>query len=335
MNTMNRYFNSKARVVFFLSAISYVWMQSASADCTPLNGWQNKIFNITIPKVVIPRNTPIGATLFSQVVNFPSSQYIFTNCPGGKTELYALFRNGWAPDGSGIAPTNLPGIGIKITDFSNAQAATYYRADSSVASKTLYPFNESDKFSWSGSDGFSIQLVKTGPTSTGSLSTGIVAGLLLKNLYWMTAIQIVDGGNFSNAAGCTVISKSLAVPLGSFKRGEFSGVGSSTKASNVNIDVDCSAFTNISMTLNATADSSSAPGVIAIDPIAGVATAKGIGIQLLVFNKPVLVGSPFSVGRATVTGVNRVVLTARYYQTKSTVTAGQANATATFTLTYN
>ncbi|MDD1134188.1 fimbrial protein [Pseudomonas shahriarae] len=335
MNAMNRYFNSKVRAVLLLSAIPYVWMQSASADCTPMNGWQNKMFNITIPKIVIPRDAPIGTTLFSQTVNFPNQEDIFRFCVNGTAEVYARYKNGWTPDSSGVAPTNLPGIGIKITDRPNAQAATYYRAaNSSIASKTFYPYDDGVYIGRWNNDGFSIQLVKTGPTSVGSLNTGIVAGLALKNLYWMTAIQIVDGGSFSTS-GCTVSTKSLTVPLGSFKRSEFSGVGSTTQTNTFKIVVDCIESTYINMTLSATADSSSAPGVIAIDSTAGVTTAKGVGIQLLLYNKPVAIGSSFYVGRATVTGGNSIEMAARYYQTKSTVTAGQANATATFTLTYN
>ena len=333
MNAMNRYFSSKARVALLLSAISYVWTQSASADCTPLNGWQNKTFYITIPKIVIPRDAPIGTTLFSQTINFPS-QAVVTNCPKGGRAVYAIFTGGWVPDSSGVAPTNVPGIGIRIADISNAQVASYYGAASTGGSfRGIYTFDEQDKYHWTA-DGFSIQLLKTGPTSTGSLSTGTVAGLLLKNLYWMTAIQIVDGGSFSTS-GCTVNTKSLTVPLGSVKRSEFSGVGSTNKTNTFNIFVDCSESTNINMTLNAVADSSNAPGVIAIDSSAGTTAAKGVGIQLLHRNNPVVIGSPFVIGRTVVNGASRIEMGARYYQTKSTITAGQANATATFTLTYD
>ena len=147
-------------------------------------------------------------------------------------------------------------------------------------------------------------------------------------------MNVVNGG-FITTSGCTVTTKSLSGPLGSFKRSEFSGVGSTTQTNTFNILVDCSESTNINMTLNATADSSSAPGVIAIDSTAGVTTAKGVGIQLLRSNKPVVIGSSFYIGTTNVTGASRIEMAARYYQTKSTVTAGQANATATFTLTYN
>lgn len=332
MNAMNKYFSSKARVALLLSALSYVWTQSASADCTPLNGWQNKVFNITIPAIVIPRDAPIGTTLFSQTVNFPR-EAVVTNCPNGVHALYGLFDS-WVPDSSGVAPTNVPGIGIRIADISNAQVVSYYRSRNNLeSSRGIYSFHEQDRYQWSA-DGFSIQLLKTGPTSTGSLSTGIIAGLLLKNLYYMAAIQIVNGGSFSTS-GCTINTKSLTVPLGSVKRSEFGGVGSTTKTSIFNISVDCSESTNITMTLNATADSSTAPGVIAIDPSAGSTTASGVGIQLLRNNNSVVIGSPFYIGRASVTGGNRIEMGARYYQTKSTITAGQANATATFTLTYN
>ncbi|WP_157221921.1 fimbrial protein [Pseudomonas sp. R62] len=273
------YFNPPVQLPPMAAVVIGNWIQSASANCTPLNGWQNKVFNITIPAMVIPRDAPIGTTLFSQTLNFPS-QAVLTSCPKGVHDVYAPFNNGWVPDSSGVAPTNVPGIGIRIADISNAQVISYYRpASNGGASRSIYTFDEQDRYNWTA-DGFSIQLLKTGPTSTGSLRTGTVAGLLLKNLYWMTAIQIANGGSFSTS-GCTVNTKSLTVPLGSVKRSEFSGVGSTTKISNFNIFVDCSESTKINMTLNATADSSNAPGVIAIDPSVGGTTAKGVGIQLL------------------------------------------------------
>lgn len=333
MNAMNRRFNSKVRAVLLLSAISYVWMQPASADCTPLNGWQYKVLNITIPTIVIQRSAYVGTVIYSQPIRFPAEQFA-TACNPGYVNIYGNFYSGWNPDNNGVAPTNLSGIGVRI----NVSPPDPIVGNFLAQGNKNYPWRRflvnstQDKISWGG-EGLTFELVKTGPTSRGTLSTGSYGNISLNN-YVAASVNVVNGG-FITTSGCTVTTKSLSVPLGSFKRSEFSGVGSTTQTNTFKIVVDCIESTYINMTLSATADSSNAPGVIAIDSTAGVTTAKGVGIQLLLYNKPVAIGSSFYVGRATVTGGNSIEMAARYYQTKSTVTAGQANATATFTLTYN
>ncbi|WP_420793429.1 fimbrial protein [Pseudomonas shahriarae] len=332
---MNRYFSSKVCVVLLLSAISYVWAQSASAACTPINGWLNKALNVTIPNIVIQRSAYVGTVIYSQPITLMNQQFA-TTCDLGFVKIYGNFNNGWNPNSNGVAPTNLSGIGVRIKVAPADPAADYFLAAGNKKIWTEFPVEDGRDgrgIAWGG-EGLTFELVKTGPTSKGTLSTGTYGNISLNNSYQVALVNVVNGGAITTS-GCTVNTKSLTVPLGSAKRSEFSGVGSTTKTSNFNISVDCIESTGINMTLNATADSSNAPGVIAIDPFAGTTTAKGVGIQLLRYNNPVVIGSSFVIGRASFTGENSIEMAARYYQTKSTVTAGQANATATFTLTYN
>lgn len=332
MNAMNRYFGSNACVVLLLSAISCVWAQSASALCTPINGWLNKALNVTIPNIVIQRNTSVGTVIYSQPITFMNQQFA-ANCDPDFAYIYANFNNGWSPDNNGVAPTNLSGIGVRIKVSPADPSAGYFLAAGNKKIWKDFPVDNSRGIGWWG-EGLTFELVKTGPTSKGTLGTGTYGNISLNNQYQVALVNVVNGGAITTS-GCTVNTKSLTVPLGSVKRSEFSGVGSTTKTSIFNIFLDCGESTNINMTLNATADSSNAPGVIAIDPSAGTTTAKGVGIQLLLYDKPVFIGSPFVIGRTVLDGDTRIDMGARYYQTKSTITAGQANATATFTLTYN
>ncbi|HDE1997161.1 TPA: fimbrial protein, partial [Klebsiella quasipneumoniae] len=61
--------------------------------------------------------------------------------------------------------------------------------------------------------------------------------------------------------------------------------------------------------------------------------AQGVGVQLVYNNTPLILGNNLVLKR-TNGGQEMFPLTARYYQTNTTVTTGIANASATLSLTY-
>lgn len=76
---------------------------------------------------------------------------------------------------------------------------------------------------------------------------------------------------------------------------------------------------------------------MAIDPASIGIAASGVGIEVLDNH-----GAPVQFGTQTLLGTYPGTggqvwypFTARYYQTNARVIAGQANGTATFTMTYN
>jgi type 1 fimbria pilin len=87
-------------------------------------------------------------------------------------------------------------------------------------------------------------------------------------------------------------------------------------------------------TLGATADTSTAqPGAIKLTPSSGL-TASGVAVQMLDSNNN---GIPLNSQIQYTTGASGIFdfnWKARYLQTESTVTAGEANASATVSLTY-
>jgi type 1 fimbria pilin len=67
---------------------------------------------------------------------------------------------------------------------------------------------------------------------------------------------------------------------------------------------------------------------------AGGGYAQNVGVQVLDSRgNPIPFGTAISAGTVTA-GTFNVPLDARYYQTGASVTAGQVNATATYTITY-
>lgn len=103
------------------------------------------------------------------------------------------------------------------------------------------------------------------------------------------------------------------------------------------IPLTCSVTSPVKITINGTTatNTTATQGVLQLNdsPI----TADGVGIQLLKNDgvSPVEIGAEVNYGTASGAGDYNVPLYARYYQTKSSVIVGVANATATFTVSYN
>lgn len=77
------------------------------------------------------------------------------------------------------------------------------------------------------------------------------------------------------------------------------------------------------------------PGVMALDSAGSAGVAKGVGIRILQGAAPVTLGTPMAVGTATHDSAYYVPMKAQYYQTEPVIAPGEANGTATFTMTYN
>lgn len=342
MNIVNKKSVWNAPAIFILSALSYGWSLPAkasdvptydNANCPFTNGWGSRVFNVTLPKITNSESTAVGAIIFQNTQYYPTGPYL-QKCDRSSAIYTSMFTY---VNSEGIAPTSVPGVGVRIMSTTSGQWGAQF--DSPGTNKwwrgSQWPH---PPYVFTSGDGFRFELIKTGTISPGNFRTGVYGNIdearhtvaLVKRA---VATINVTGGSVSTPT-CTVTNKSINVPMGDIKRSEFSAIGSTAANKTFNIFLNCEVSTNIKMTLTATSDSSKAPGVIALNSAGGGTVADGVGIQLLNNNKPVTLGAPFTVGTA-LSESTRVEMVARYYQTKSTVIAGKANGTATFTFTYN
>jgi len=335
MNDLIRCASIKAWLLLLFSCALFTWPLYASADCTPVNGWQNKVINVIVPTGLnAGSEVPVGTILYTRTGQWGSGRAV-DYCTKGGT-MKAQYRNGWIPNADGIAPTNLGGIGVRIIYRPGFSFQHPYRAlgDSYVDRGWL-----STDFDFEvNSTEFRFEIIKTGPVQAGFLAGGSYAGLLAQDKavqggYWATLINVNSDAYFRTPA-CTVNTGNIVVSMGNVNRSSFSGIGSTSGDKVFNIVLTCESIANISVAFNANADNSAAPGVIAINSSSGVATAKGVGIRLLLRGKPIPLGTPVAIENPASTP-SAYSFTAQYYQTSNTVTAGQADSTATFTLTYN
>lgn len=145
-------------------------------------------------------------------------------------------------------------------------------------------------------------------------------------------------GELVNAA-CAVstTSDNQIVELGQYRTAKFTKVGDTSTAIPFSIvlnDCDSDVAETASVSFSGQSAESN-PGLLAIN--AGNATAAGgVGIEILDRTSTPLPpnGTTFSGAQTLNNGVNVLPFSARYKATAATVTAGQANADATFIMKY-
>lgn len=283
-------------------------------------------------KISIPLSAPVGDVLATGSAVSTAS---CTNS-GGTGVSWNAYMSGsnvdyGATNLSEVRKTNLPGIGIRWSNTNGNTMGTL------VMTKT--PLNDTYPQRGISLDGNTVltdnfQLVKIGDIPSGvwpamtinmdyRTNSGVSKGLL----YTITLPSVII-----QQVGCNVLNKTIPVSMGRISRDSFKGIGTVAQENKFSIPMMCEKNTQIKVTLdsvNTAADITK--GVLALTPDS---TAAGVGVQLQYNSVPVVLGSPINYGTTKTLGNVDIPFTARYYQTQSNVTAGTANAQATFTLTY-
>lgn len=334
-------------VAFLLLACGGV--TSAWASCTPANGY-TIIYPSTAfsPPAFNPQNYAVGDVIYTTGAfkAIPPDPGLTVNC----TESWYLYGTGLGATDPGAFmtyATSIPGVGLR---FSTNNGGTYYPSQ----------FNYSGYLNAAGTDvtltgstpkySIKIDLVKTGAITAGGTLTGPFAqwrentagGPLLAEFQWPAGgINIVP-----MFPTCSVTTTSIAVALGQVKVTAFSGVGSTSPATNFAINLSCSVdgsnpFTNVYVTLTDAVNPGNTSNILSL---VASSTAKGVGVQVL-RNTTVLSYGPDSAkvgntnqwkaGSLTVgTTTFTIPLSARFTQTLATITPGSVWARATFTMSY-
>lgn len=178
--------------------------------------------------------------------------------------------------------------------------------------------------------------VKTGPIAGGAVNLRNLGQAQMDIGPRVGLLDLVfTGGPTFTAAAC--VTSNVLVDLRSHKNTEFSGIGTTTAPTSFQIGLNhCPAGLNrIQYRVDAvTAVADANRSVVSLDAASG---ARGVGVQLLDGQGNVLpLGSNLTLAgyNPAVGGSYAIALQARYYQTAAPVTAGSANTSVTFTLTY-
>ncbi|HCB1501502.1 TPA: type 1 fimbrial protein [Klebsiella michiganensis] len=303
-----------------------LWLASsgAQATCQFASGVTAEIPGyISFGNVMVQRDAAVGSVLATITTGAYNGGNTIAGCSEAWTFRQELTK--WltlSPQGNGVYNTNVPGVGIRMTSPSGKVLP--YDA----------PINANNYVVING-DGIKAELIKTGDISGGTLDTGVLARASVANQFYITNVTL-NGTNTVTSMACSVTTNDVDVPLGQHKKSEFSGPGSATGWKAFNIGLDCDKSARINVQIDATQDPSNIAGVMKLDSASGDMAATGLGVQL--YFVPDDSAVQFGQSRFYYTSPNggseTVQLKARYYQTTSAITAGTANATATFTLTY-
>ncbi|HCR33923.1 MAG TPA: fimbrial protein [Stenotrophomonas sp.] len=296
-------------------------------------------------QVVILPSTPVGGIIKELVVGIDSRNSI-ASCDGSGGSAIGIFNNAAqqraVANFSNVYATDVAGVGIRV-----------YRNSGDI--QTYYPhtlqLSRNTTLSLSGGS-FRVQLIKTAAqTGSGSIAP---TGRFTTYYYNGDGVGRPVLTSTFRATGTTVVSptcevdagsRNIVVDFGSVPNSSFTGVGSRAVDRDFNITLRCQGSnvaqyqSTIGIQLDATSASGNQPGTLAIT--SGINSATRIGIQIVRRNgsseQNITFGDSLMLGD-TVSGTSSMSLPlrARYIQTQAgTVGAGEANGTATFTITYN
>lgn len=319
---------------------------AAQALCYVNEGFTPVHVQLNVGRVVIQPSLPVGGRI--ALLTYPIQalpDYGQCDIPGG-TILARFVPSMTAVSGmSNVYQTDVPGVGVRV--YREAMDASNY-----------YPYDLVLGWNWNptlslNAGFFQLELIKTaaetgaGPIGSGGLFTTFYADGTGPTRPILTS-SLSGSGIVAVTSTCEVQagSQNIVVNFGSVPTTRFQGVGSRAIDRDFAIHLTCQGGNVaqedqglISIRIDATQDSSNAPGVLAITP--GPDAASGVGIELVeLLNSTegqVTFGQGIDLGRTqpNASSTLSLPLRARYIQTQAgQVTAGMANGTATFTIEY-
>ncbi|EKS9201221.1 fimbrial protein [Enterobacter cloacae] len=329
---------------FFLLVVGMV--SSVSGYCGVCN-YIGSPYVVNYGNIIVQRDVPVGQAISNEIYGALAQTYICT--ASGNEGFYMGMRSLILPylytaaNGLRIYQTNVPGVGISFgwadqvttptnyyssTNYiktGNAQGYSYNSYPGSVINFKNQPF---------------LQLWKTGNITSGSLSGQIAAFFAFTDMNQTSPVSdvpIYAGSGVITQVTCSIATPNLVFPIGDVLASSFgNAVGTiPTNASNTqNLGLNCDAGANINISLMGTQNPDVATtSVLALTNQGSADVAKGVGVQILYNGNPLLLNNRIVMKQSS-GGQETFPITARYYQTKTAVTTGKANASATLDLTY-
>lgn len=347
----------KVKIVLYntlvISAVYFCGSFNALAvTCSPESG--DMIINYG--NIIVQRDTPIGGDISRQINGSNVEAYYCTGSNDGTLigVKSTLSYSGISSGSARVYRTNLPGVGIALGGIGSVSLGG--DSGSCYITEGCYGYSGTD---WQGLAGVTsnasswsttmnltpyFKLVKIGTVTPGQLTGKIGTSVAAARAYnsgpngtWFAEIPIKFGSGTVTVVACSITTPNLVFPIGDVAVSKFgTSVGTlpSGAQNTQNLGLDCDPQANINVTLTGTRNPD--VGTLSVLALTGQGNndvAKGVGVQI-VYN-----GTPLSLNQRLVLkrspgGMETFPLTARYYQTKTTVAAGTANSSATLNLTY-
>lgn len=323
-------------LLFLLSALAFA---KANAACT------NNISstNINYGVINVQRDAASNSAISNEIFGI---QQMVATCQdptgaGDANGIMSSLSSAGSYNGNAVFATSLNGIGIMMGingGFNAGQWKNFIPAGftgdgfggggGTVAwSWTFQPYIQFVKTASQAESGvFSAQIGYYQPTYQGNWKTGIKA----------TPIPITVSGSIVNIK-CAITTPNLTFPIGDVLASKFGtsiGTVPSGAQNTQSLGLNCDTGANINVTLQGTQNPDvSTTSILALSNQGNAGVAKGVGVQLLYNGAPLVLNNRIVLKQST-GGQETFPITARYYQTKTSVATGKANASATLDLTY-
>lgn len=315
--------------------------RSALAACWFTQG-RARTITFNAHTIILPSGMTPGTAIWTSPIETPTDSSI--TCDSTTNSGLANTLAG-GPTGSDntLFPTNVPGISFRIL-----------HPDNSLRLPT-YPHYQVASGDYSVTVNSALQLVFTGPSlpPDGSVLSGHLGDWNMDLCehsncrYWSGGhwryenptpspiARFTTGAITFVSPSCSVAVDPTVVTLPNVMASQFTGPGSHPGDTSFQVKLSCpqsASGRHVSITLDSNDKIAGDHGVI--KPAQGSSYAQGVGVQILDGNGDQIdFGTAISIGNVN-TGNFNIPLRAHYYQTGATVSGGQVEATATYTLTY-
>ncbi|HHA2009519.1 TPA: fimbrial protein [Enterobacter mori] len=321
----------------------------ASSSCNVVGG--NYVINYG--DVIVQRDLAVGQPITGVIYGANQTDY---SCSVNNQMVFIgikayLSRAAFNEGNIVIYKTNVPGVGIEIGGTGRSPGGT----GSCYITQGCYPYSGTD---WQGLMGYgtsassapsySLQpyykLVKIGDITSSRLTGQFAAAIAGERVFqggltgkWYPEIAISFGTGSITQVACSITTPSLVFPIGDIPSSSFGTAVGTVPANAQNtqsLGLNCDAGANINVMLQGTQNPDvSTTSVLALTGQGNADVAKGVGVQLLYNGSPLVLNNRIVLKQST-GGQETFPITARYYQTKTSVSTGKANASATLDLTY-
>ncbi|WP_322846551.1 fimbrial protein [Pseudomonas sp. B33.4] len=344
---------------------------AALADCNFIDGTSTMVRTQPLlgGNLTVGRDVPLGAEIYRQT--FQAATFVRLSCSAGLYNIETrrglpvrpLALSSWAgtPWSGNVYQSGVPGIGVAIWYAGSALPFSGNGTNCGGGVNACIWTIQNTLI-------FDMSLIKIGDVSPGTIQG---AQLPTADQRWVTSNNVeVSRVNFSgsiNIVSRTCQTPDVSVPMGTHMLNEFSGKNTFTQWQDFSIALNnCPAFngyyqntgprwasdgtsSNLDSRKNNVLQVRLDPTRTAITPNLGIMSlnasapgadpaATGVGLQIADSH-----GTPLPLATLRASGITpravegasyTIPLKARYIQTGDSITAGPANATATFTINY-
>ncbi|KOY63177.1 adhesin [Photorhabdus heterorhabditis] len=309
-----------------LTMSSYI----SAASCQFDKEFKPEITNLSFGTLYVPRDHAIGTTIYEyRADELTNKGNIFYCDTSVKTSWgYTSYKSA-DYNKDAIYESGVPGVGIRINTWGPGYGLDWLPR---IVHDPISCDNSAHWYCGNTWGYLTIQLIKIAPT-TGS---GFVKnGQLIQARINDNIVHTYRLGNTRiMTKSCSLKDTNIIVPMGDIKKSDFSGVNSTAGGKDFEVILDCDDDVNIQLMLDGKQAKNNLYHVWALDQDNNQTTASGVGLQILHNNQPVIIHSQINIGNSYSGGKLSIPLHARYFQIDRNITPGQANVTATITLTY-